>query len=129
MNTSAFKNPAHTKESYDLITKNLFVTSDEIPDYLMNHWINWSGETNFNEDKDQVEWVIFIFAFVLYNQKKGKTKFNMSIEKLEETFQSWQAILMFFQMSRMEDMETIPVKIFDFDNYDKMILEGNKRTT
>lgn len=115
------KDDPRVQESYDFLSKNILVTSDQISGDLLIFWTDLIKGSEIEED--QPEWIIFIFALVTYNHSKNRAKFLIGIEELEHKYNQWQAMLIFINLCKLDKLDYVPIKIFDFDNYDKILLQ------
>lgn len=110
------------KESTDFIANNLDCFSDKVPVHLLDSWCI-KEESDMNKIIDTYQWTVFIYALLKYKERSGLKEFQTSIEDLLKSFETWQLILGCAEVSRITDVKTKPMKLFDFDNYSKMSIE------
>lgn len=108
------KNDALSKSS-EFITQNLDMTTDMLPDNLLNLWVV-KDESDIKE-----QYSVFMFAYTLYLSKKHEGKeVELRVDELNSLFESFQVILSMEELRRNSLINCNKVKLFDFDNYEHL---------
>lgn len=103
-------------ESYWLITENPNLTTDKIPNNLLEVWL--SDDAAFGGDDDQQTFATAVFEIVIEDQmeRKGET-IPPDDKTLRYRFGMFQYILALEFINRQLPIKLRPVYIFDFKSY------------
>lgn len=100
------------EESCKFIIKNLDITTDQLPDDLLDYW------SVKDEDDTQTQFDIFVCAYTLFTaRKQGHGNVTLDVDKLNSLFENFQAIIALEKLSRKMPIKHKKIKIFDFDDY------------
>lgn len=105
------------RESFELITDNPNLSTDKIPDHLLEAWL--SDEVIVITESEQPYFAVSIFHVAQdeYLSRKGiTTDPDEQIQK--HRFDIFQYILALESVNRQFPIKLRPVQILDFDNYD-----------
>lgn len=105
------------RESFELITDNPNLSTDKIPDHLLEAWL--SDEVIVITESEQPYFTVSIFHVAQdeYLSRKGiTTDPDEQIQK--HRFDIFQYILALESVNRQFPIKLRPVQILDFDNYD-----------
>lgn len=104
-------------ESFKLITDNPNLTTDKIPNHLLEAWL--SDDVIVITDAEQPYFAVSIFHLVHdeYLCLKG-IETDPDSKTIERRFNTFQYILALESVHRQHPINLHPVRIMDFDNYD-----------
>lgn len=106
-------------ESMAYIKANLDVTFDQVPEHLIAYW---QMDDVFGSSDEELpatkQWGVFMYALLLYKERKSEMEFKMEIEAFIDLFKTWQTFVALAEVARKTDINIKPVKLFDFDNFD-----------
>lgn len=104
-------------ESFQLMTENPGLTTDKIPNNLLEAWL--SDEVIVITETEQPYFAVSIFHLIHddYLIRKGITT-EPDDNVLKNRFDTFQYILALEFVNRQVPIKLYPVSIFDFDSYD-----------
>lgn len=104
-------------ESFKLITDNPNLTTDKIPNHLLEAWL--SDDVIVITNTEQPYFAVSIFHLVHdeYLSLKG-IKTDPDSKTIERRFNTFQYILALESVHRQHPINLHPVRIMDFDDYD-----------
>lgn len=106
------------QESFDFIRQNLNVTTDQIPDHLLQYWISPDIEKQtFGNNKDYAQLGVFMIGFSANELRKGNIAYQVDEETIHNIFMRYQYILNVEDLRRKINIGFDPIRVFDFDNY------------
>lgn len=112
------------QKSFKFIDNNLDSTFDKIPDDLLELWILNEEQDSANESEEQCDkFTYFLYAFLKYKEGQGLSRLSPDEDELFDLFNAFQVILGMAMISRSTDVQVKPIKMFDFDNYNKIQIQ------
>lgn len=106
------------QESFDFISQNLNVTTDQIPDHLLQYWISSDIEKQpFGNNKDYAQLGVFMIGFSANEVRKGNITYQVDEDTVHSIFMRYQYILNMEDLRRKIEISFEPIRIFDFDSY------------
>lgn len=113
------------QESIEFISGNLNATTHDVPIHLLKYWetdLDMPSVTSIREGAKG--FTVFIYALTKHNETRGKEEFELTPKELISLFNDFVTLVSIGIINRQTNVHTLPIKLFDFDNYSNLNIQA-----